>query len=260
MAAKRAKKSEPAVLVTGASGLLGGALVRQLLASGRPVIALCHSARSAKRCTESNAEAASSGRLRTIVIDLMKADALEKSRKTLLAHAEEIGGFVHCARSRENLAVDGGADEKQWADEFRLGVSIPFAIAEMLAGAPRTALKRVVLVGTMYGIVAVNPNLYPPGMKPAPAHYGVVRGAIPQATRELAASLIAKGINVNAVTIGGIEGRVSPAFKRRYAQLCPQGRMLSVDEAVQPIAFLLSDAASGIVGHNLVVDGGWSIW
>ena len=269
MAAKRANQSDRskasrsdggAVLVTGASGLLGGALVRRLLASGRSVIALCHSTRSAKLCLEKTPEAASSGQLRTVVIDLMKPDALGKSRKALLPHAAQIGGFVHCARSRDNLAVDGLADEKQWADEFRLGVSIPFDLAQLLAAAPGTGLKRVVLVGSMYGIVAVNPNLYPTGMKKAPAHYGVVRGAIPQATRELAASLIAKGINVNAVTVGGIEGRVSPAFKRRYAKFCPQGRMLSVEEAVQPIEFLLSAAASGIVGHNLVVDGGWSIW
>lgn len=48
--------------------------------------------------------------------------------------------------------------------------------------------------------------------------------------------------------------------RRRYGRLCPMGRMLRDDEFAASIAFLLSDGASMMTGHNMVVDGGWTTW
>ena len=39
----------------------------------------------------------------------------------------------------------------------------------------------------------------------------------------------------------------------------PIGRLVTVDEVAQAAQFLCSDAASGIVGHTLVIDGGVGI-
>ena len=55
-------------------------------------------------------------------------------------------------------------------------------------------------------------------------------------------------------------GRVDAQFKQRYASLCPDKKMLTEEQVVGPIEFLVSDAASGINGHNLIQDGGWTIW
>ena len=38
------------------------------------------------------------------------------------------------------------------------------------------------------------------------------------------------------------------------------GRLAKVSEVVNPILFLLSSSSNYINGHNLVVDGGYSIW
>ena len=42
--------------------------------------------------------------------------------------------------------------------------------------------------------------------------------------------------------------------------MCPIGRMLNKSEAFGPVWFLSSDLSKGTTGHNLVVDGGWSVW
>ena len=66
---------------------------------------------------------------------------------------------------------------------------------------------------------------------------------------------------MNSVSFGGVEGRVDEAFKKRYSNLCPQGRMLKLEDILEPINFLLDEKmSSGMTGHNLLVDGGWSIW
>jgi NAD(P)-dependent dehydrogenase (short-subunit alcohol dehydrogenase family) len=48
----------------------------------------------------------------------------------------------------------------------------------------------------------------------------------------------------------------NPALRERLVAKSPLGRIGRVEEAAWPILFLLSDAASFITGHTLVVDGG----
>ena len=49
-------------------------------------------------------------------------------------------------------------------------------------------------------------------------------------------------------------------LKKRYAELCPMGRMLNEADLAGPVDLLLSPSSSAITGHTLIVDGGWSIW
>ena len=91
-------------------------------------------------------------------------------------------------------------------------------------------------------------------------HYGVAKAALGQLTRELAVRLSGRGIMVNCVAFGGVEGRVDDACRERYAKLCPSGRMLKEEELPGPVDLLLSSAGSGITGHVLFVDGGWTAW
>ena len=67
-------------------------------------------------------------------------------------------------------------------------------------------------------------------------------------------------VRVNCAAFGGVEGRVDEAFKKRYSELCPSGRMLSEDEIFGPIDMLLSEKTSGMTGHILMIDGGWTVW
>jgi NAD(P)-dependent dehydrogenase (short-subunit alcohol dehydrogenase family) len=121
-------------------------------------------------------------------------------------------------------------------------------------------LRRVVNIGSMYGTVAANTHLYTDPVGQSPLHYSVAKAALSHLTKELAVRLSKNSIQVNCVAFGGVEGRVDDAFKQRYAQLCPMGRMLREDEVVGPVDMLLSDKCSGVTGHTLAVDGGWSIW
>ena len=125
----------------------------------------------------------------------------------------------------------------------------------------RKNLSSVVNISSMYGIVAPNKSLYVNKYKSSPIFYGVSKAAQIHLSKELAVRLAKYNIRVNSVSFGGVEGRVDQKFKKKYKILCPLGRMLKSNEIFEPIWFLSNnELSSGATGHNLIIDGGWTIW
>jgi NAD(P)-dependent dehydrogenase (short-subunit alcohol dehydrogenase family) len=61
------------------------------------------------------------------------------------------------------------------------------------------------------------------------------------------------------VSPGGILDNQPKSFIENYNEKVPMRRMGSPKDIVSAVYFLLSDESGYITGHNLVVDGGWSI-
>lgn len=74
-----------------------------------------------------------------------------------------------------------------------------------------------------------------------------------------AAELGKHGIRVNAVSPGGFRRAQPQAFIDNYSRRTMLGRMGQDGQDLKgPVAFLASDAASYVTGHNLMVDGGFT--
>ena len=141
-----------------------------------------------------------------------------------------------------------------------MAIVVPYELTMALAQQQNSRLESVVNIGSQYGVVAPNLNLYSEPVIESPLHYGVAKAGMGHLTKELAVRLAGQDIRVNCVAFGGVEGRVGDDFKKRYAALCPMGRMLNESDLAGPVDLLLSSASSAITGHTLVVDGGWSVW
>lgn len=118
----------------------------------------------------------------------------------------------------------------------------------------------VVNFGSIYGVQAPDFSVYrEAAMAPSPAHYSASKGAVLNLTRYLASYLGSEGIRVNAVSPGGVFDDQDPAFVERYEANTPLGRMAEPEDVAGAVVYLASDAASYVTGHNLVVDGGWTV-
>ncbi|HET7775512.1 MAG TPA: SDR family oxidoreductase [Azospira sp.] len=248
------------VLITGGSGKFGRVLVRHFLAAGDTVVTTCRSDASLASLQHEH-EGLPPGRFHVIQVDLTRPDQAEYLVDSLKERGLAPTCLINNARSVEYLAngEDGRVSRDNFMGEFLMDVVVPYELTMALVGCHGSAVQRVVNIGSMYGLVAANPSLYVDPIRQSPLQYGVAKAALVHLTKELSVRLASR-VAVNCVAYGGVEGRVDEAFKARYGKLCPAGRMLREDEIPGPVAWLLSDACSGMTGQTLAVDGGWSVW
>jgi NAD(P)-dependent dehydrogenase (short-subunit alcohol dehydrogenase family) len=97
------------------------------------------------------------------------------------------------------------------------------------------------------------------------AHYGAAKAGMVNLAKTMALELVAHRIRVNTVSPGPLDTPQSLAVlgseeamqrAREHWPLVPMGRLGLPEEIAAAYAYLASDDAAYITGHNLVVDGG----
>lgn len=167
--------------------------------------------------------------------------------------------FSSTAKKLEDLSGKdfNFVNERGITSTFILSKEVGTLMAEKKRGS-------IVLFGSMYGMTAPYPDVYKEPMNKNPIEYGVGKAAVIHMTRYFATHWGKQNIRCNCVSPGPFPNLTVqesyPDFIERLAEKSPMGRIGKTEEIAGSVAFLLSDAASYITGHNLVVDGGWSCW
>jgi len=125
----------------------------------------------------------------------------------------------------------------------------------------------IINIASDIGIISPNQNIYKPddhGYKGvgfnSPAFYAVSKAGVIHLTKYLATYWAKKNVRVNCISPAGVYREHDPAFVKKLSEQIPMGRMALPNEFKGTIAFLASDASSFVTGHNLVIDGGRTIW
>ena len=72
-----------------------------------------------------------------------------------------------------------------------------------------------------------------------------------------------ENIIINCISPGGILNEAKPQNKQfiiKYSKRVPVGRMGKVEDLYSGVLFLSSQTSKYVIGQNIVIDGGLSIW
>ncbi|MBI4125578.1 MAG: SDR family oxidoreductase [Deltaproteobacteria bacterium] len=215
---------------------------------------------------------------RVAVLDAQPSDGLffpcdlkdeAATRKTIRYAIHELKGLdilIHLAAYVGTTKIPGWAVpfEKQtvqaWEEALKVNLTSVFVgVQESREDLQTSAHGSVVLFSSIYGIIGPDFRLYEGTEMANPAAYNASKGGILQMTKYFA-TLLAPKVRVNAISPGGIHRNQPNAFVERYRQKTPLGRMGREEDLKGAVAYLVGDLSCYVTGHNLVIDGGFSIW
>jgi len=231
------------VIVTGANGGIGAAIVRRLERAGATVVAL---ARSEPMIPVEMAAL-------TLAADLCEVDA--PGRIVVETHAAfgQIDGLINCAGIQPVVDFASMTD-KEWSEMIDVNLTAAHRMTKAVARSMTNAGR----AGSIVHIASIE------GTHPAigHSHYAVAKAGLIMHARAAALELGPAGIRVNSVSPGLIDRpRLAddwPDGVARWNSNAPLGRLGTTDDVADSCLFLLSSMATWVTGIDLVVDGGMS--
>lgn len=248
------------IWIVGGAGHLGGAITAVLDQQCRRVVCFDLADRAAAFVRDRGLGRTVGGHLDVTAM----ADVPAAIDAAIAAHGRPDGVvYLPTASSRGRTLEELSPEEFQRTFDRGLTPTFVFcrALAERLKGHGAGAF---VLFASMYGLVAPDPRIYRAPMTPNPIDYGAAKAALLQLTRYFAVHYGPAGLRFNCVTPGPFPNpnvqKSDPAFIAELSRKTALGRIGAPEEIIGPTLFLLSDGASYVTGHSLVVDGGWTVW
>lgn len=248
------KLSGKTALVTGASRGIGRAIALRLAAEGASVYLAADGTETELRETETACRDAGAKDAAWGLHDLVQPNEAGAMVSLAYQRMGRIDILVNNAGLRARKAFEDFTQE-DFDRLVAVNLRTPFFASQAVVPIMRAqGGGHVVHIASQLGIVASRYG----------AIYNLTKAGLIQLTRSMALEFSADGIRVNAVcpgpisTEGFIAGR-NPGELEQRARDVPLGRFGTVEEVAGAVAFLVSDDASYVIGHALVMDGGYVI-
>jgi NAD(P)-dependent dehydrogenase (short-subunit alcohol dehydrogenase family) len=253
-------------LVTGGAGHIGLAVGQTLRELGAAVKVLDLDPKSCRARARDLVRSPGKGNVHWLECNLKNESETRGAVQAAIRKMRGLDILVHCAAYVGTTQMNGWAVPfgKQTVEAWDAALRVNLTSAFIMVQEARQALAEggrgsVIFFASTYGLVGPDLRLYEKTSMANPVGYGASKGGLLQLTRYLATQLAPK-IRVNAISPGGVWRNQPKVFHKRYVSKTPLARMAQEEDLKGAVAYLASDLSSYVTGHNLVVDGGWTIW
>ena len=174
----------------------------------------------------------------------------------LLSSLPSLDGAVLCAGNSTTLPLQFGTREK-FDSMFDINFFAPVELLRLMY--KKKVLKKgasVVLIASIGGTHS---------FMPGNGVYGASKAALNAVMKYAAREYASRRVRVNSICPGMVEtplihrGTITEEQLAEDAKRYPLGRYGQPEDIANGAIYLLSDAASWLTGHDLVIDGGFSI-
>lgn len=232
------------ILVTGATGGIGGATVHRLISQGAHVVA-------GGRSVDKLEQLASATGAQPRPFDLTSEESIVAAVEGL-----DLWGVVNCGGWGGEIATPQDTDidvfDKVMSINARGSLLVIKHVSPSMIASGRGG--SIVNVSSQASLVALNGHI----------SYGSSKAALDNITRVCALELGQHNIRVNSVNPTVVMSEMSqfywgrPEIGEPFLAQMPLHRWATADDIAGPIAFLLGDDAAMITGVSLPVDGGYT--
>lgn len=235
------------ILVTGASSGIGQATAVECAQMGAEVVI---TGRDTERL-QATADLVGVPKA-LIAADLTNQEDVER----LVASLPPLDGAVLCAGNSTTLPLQFGSREK-FDEMFNVNFFAPVELLRLMYK------KKVLQKGASVVLIASIGGTH--SFMPGNGVYGASKAALNSLMKYAAREYASRKIRVNSICPGMVDtplihrGTITEEQLAEDAKRYPLGRYGKPDDIANGVVYLLSDASSWLTGHDLVIDGGFSI-
>ena len=238
------------VVVTGGNGLIGSAIVKELLNKNSLVISV-----------DLIPGVLHHDNLDQFICDLTDEKEVNKLFKYISTKYTKCDGWVNNAYPRTKDWGNKLEDVvyESWRKNVDMQLNSYFLCSQKALELMKPKKSgSLVNIASIYGVVGPNFNVYEGTPMTMPVAYSAIKGGVVNLTKYFASYYGKSRLRVNTVSPGGIFDNQPQKFVENYNKICPFGEMGTKEDVAKAVTYLLSDYSSYISGHNLIVDGAWT--
>jgi sorbose reductase len=241
-------------LVTGGGRGIGAALAQALAEAGADVAIADLDLASAEEMAQ--ALAAYGVRTLAIEVDVVKGEQVQQMVEQVVAAWGRLDVAINSAGVAKICPAEE-LTEAEWdrvvdVDLKGIYLSTRAEGAAMLAQGSGSIIN----IASMSGQIVNRPQLH--------SHYNAAKAGVIQYSRSCAAEWADRGVRVNTLSPGHTQtpmtAAAEPTMGATWIANTPMKRLATPEDLQGAALFLASAASAYVTGHDLVVDGGYTLW
>ena len=236
---------EKNIIVTGASGGIGGSIVKKLYENGANILATGTKKEKLEDLKSKFND------IKILTFDISQNDKISEFIDNA---TKELGGNLYCminnaGITQDNLAIRMSFEE--WKKVIDINLTSTFLLSKL-------AIKKMLKnkQGKVINITSVVGHTGNLGQ----ANYTASKAGIIAMSKTLAIEYARKNININCISPGFIKtamtDKIDTKFKEMIISKIPSGRLGEPEDVANAVLFLASDLSNYINGETLHVNGG----